>query len=68
MATSLPYPVSIDMKQALKTIGTLATIAAAFTAGLMWTGMRDFTTGFGGPHIKSDYLVRQHIRHHLVQV
>ena len=27
------------MKQALKTIGTLATIAAAFTAGLMWTGV-----------------------------
>jgi hypothetical protein len=50
------------MKQLLKTIGLVVALAVAFTAGLTWTGVHDFATGLGGPHIKSDYLARQRIK------
>jgi len=49
------------MKQAFKSIGLVAALAAAFAAGLAWTGARNLVTGFG-PHIKSDDLVRQRVK------
>jgi hypothetical protein len=53
------------MKKALKIIGLLVALTAAFFFGFCWTALNKMIEELGSPYIKSDYEARSYIKERL---
>ncbi|MBT7301893.1 MAG: hypothetical protein HN849_20375 [Victivallales bacterium] len=56
------------MKKTLRISLFVVALVASFSAGLWWSFMQDFVHGLGGPHIYSDWQVRESIESRLVEL
>jgi hypothetical protein len=56
------------VKKTLRISLFVVALVASFSAGLWWSFMQDFVRGFGGPHIRSDWQVRESIGSRLVEL